>query len=279
MRVALAQVDCRLGDLDANARHAREFIDGARAEKADLVVFPELQLTGYALGRVDADTALAADDLHARLGAPDTAALVGFRERDGSNTYNSAAYLERGSPVHVHRKLYLPHYLIFEEANLFAPGSAMRAFDTALGRLAVLICNDAWQPFLPFIAVQDGARVLLLPSASSTAVPEAEQYWRDLTGFYARMLQCYVVFVNRVGDEAGLIFWGGSHVVDPTGEVIAEAPRLEEALVFADLDLELVEQRRRALPLLREPRLDLLRSELARLSRRNDHQGGSNHVD
>ena len=170
-------------------------------------------------------------------------------------------------PLHVHRKLYPTDYAPFDEDALFAPGDAMRAFDTALGRAAVLICNDAWQPFLPTFAAQGGAELLLVPAASSTAVPEAEPYWRELTRFYARMLECYVVFVNRVGSEAGFDFWGGSHVVDPLGEVVAEAPREQEALLVADIDLELVEARRRELPLLGDPRLDLLSAELDRLRR------------
>jgi predicted amidohydrolase len=82
------------------------------------------------------------------------------------------------------------------------------------------------------------------------------------------MLQCYVVFANRVGTEGGLTFWGGSHVVDPLGEVVAEAPRLDEAILFADVDLDRVEERRRDLPLLGDPRLDLVRGELDRIARR-----------
>jgi predicted amidohydrolase len=106
---------------------------------------------------------------------------------------------------------------------------------------------------------------LLVPSASSTAVPEAEAYWRELTRFYARMLECYVVFVNRVGTDDEFTFWGGSHVVDPLGDVIAEAPRMEEFLLVAELDVERVAERRRTLPLVGQLRPELLRGELARL--------------
>jgi predicted amidohydrolase len=264
MRLCLAQVDCRLGDLEANAHQARATIGAARRLGAELVVFPELSLTGYALGTVEHDTATTAAELPPIAG--DTSVLLGFREREGVQTYNSAAFLQGGSIVHVHRKLYLVDYPPFDEASLFAPGDAMRAFDTRLGRFATLICNDAWQPFLPVIAVQDGACLLLVPSNSSTAVAEAETYWRELTRFYARILQCYVVFVNRVGSEAGLTFWGGSHVVDPFGEVVAEAPRLEKSLLIADLDLEAVQRRRRQLPLVGKFRPELLRAELARLA-------------
>lgn len=262
MRLALAQLDAVLGDVEANERRVREAMAAASAGDADLVVFPELFLSGYALGGTDADTVRTPDQVAAL--ANGCAALIGFHEAGR----NSAAYVEDGAVVHVHRKLFLVDYAPFHEDRLFEPGDELRAFDTGLGRLAVLICNDAWQPFLPSLAVQDGATVLLLPSCSSDAVPEAEEYWRELTRFYARMLQCYVVFVNRVGEEAGFTFWGGSHIVDPLGEIVAEAPRLDATIVFADLDVSRVEARRRELPLLGRPRVELLRSELERLARR-----------
>jgi predicted amidohydrolase len=194
------------------------------------------------------------------------AAVVGFHERHDGQSFNSAVYAENGAPLHVHRKLYLVDYAPFDEDRCFEPGELLRAFDTQLGRMAVLICNDAWQPFLPSLAVHDGAEILLVPAASSTAVPEAEAYWNELTRFYARMLGCYVVFVNRVGTEAGLTFWGGSHVVDPRGEVVAQAPRLDESLVLAEIDLGQVAERRRTLPLC-ELRPELLRTELERLGK------------
>jgi predicted amidohydrolase len=264
MRIALAQLDSRLDDLESNARQAGEAVAEASAGGADLVVFPELQLSGYPLGgsvhgnsRTATDVAVLANGL---------AALVGFHECDGERTYNSAAYVEEGTPLHVHRKLYLVDYAPFDEAAHFSPGETMRAFDTALGRVAVLICNDAWQPFLPVLAVQDGAELLLVPAASSTVMPEVETYWRELTRFYARMLECYVVFVNRVGHEGGFAFWGGSHVVDPLGQVVAEAPRLEPSLLLVDVDLDLVAARRRELPLVGALRPELLRAELERLA-------------
>jgi predicted amidohydrolase len=265
VRIALAQVDSQLGDLDANTRRARDVVSDARAGGADLVVFPELQLSGYALGRTDRETSCSPAE--AAEPADGMAALIGFHERDGDRRYNSAMYVEDGLPLHVHRKLYLAGYAPFEEDRLFEPGQTMRAFDTALGRMAVLICNDAWQPVLASLAVYDGAEILLMPSCSSNAVTDAEPYWPELIRFYARILECYVVFVNRVGDEAGFTYWGGSHVVDPTGEVVAEAPRHQEALVYADVDLGHVARRRSELPLVGgDPRFELLQTELTRLA-------------
>jgi predicted amidohydrolase len=262
MRIALAQLDSRLGDTASNARRTVEAAEAARTAGAEFVVFPELQLSGYG-NRAGADAALEAEGAAAI--ANGFASLVGFQELDDGRRYNSAAFVEGGTTVHVHRKLYLPDYAPFNEDARFDAGETMRAFDTSFGRMAVLICNDAWQPFLPTLAVQDGAEILLIPSASSTAVPEAETYWRELTRFYARMLECYVVFVNRVGTEGEFTFWGGSHVVDPLGDVIAEAPRMEEFLLIAELDLEQVTERRRALPLVGQLRPEFLRGELARL--------------
>ena len=170
IRIALAQVDCTLGDLEDNLRRTGEAIEHARADGADLVVFPELNLTGYSLGRLTEDVAV--DGLDGDLapfleGDGRTGVVVGFVESGRLHTYNSAAYLQEGVARHVHRKLYLPTYGVWEERKHFSPGQALRAFDTPFGRMAILICNDVWQPMLPFLAVQDGARVLIVPAASS----------------------------------------------------------------------------------------------------------------
>ena len=273
MRVALAQIDPTLGDVDANLRRAEEAIEEAKSGGADLVVFPELSLTGYSLGRIEDDISTGVLDeritsLAERAG--DTSILLGFHEDGGSfRTYNSAAYFEDGSLLHLHRKLYLPTYGIFEERKFFSPGQRMKAFGTKFGGMAALICNDAWQPALGFLAVQDGARVLLVPTNSADSrFPgdlDTTEYWHDITRFYARMYECYVVFVNRVGTEGDLNFWGNSHVVGPLGDLVVEAPLYKEAVVTADLDLKSVLQRRRRIPLLREARLGLLDRELHRL--------------
>jgi predicted amidohydrolase len=273
MRIALAQTNARLGDVDANLDVAARHIDDGLAEGADLIVFPELNLTGYAIGDVDEDLAVEVGDprLTALAERAGTAGLVlGFPEiSEGLHVYNSCAYFEGGRLLHVHRKLYLPTYDIFEERKAFSPGQDMRAFPTRHGRMALLTCNDAWQPQLAFVAVQDAARVLLVPAASARARPgkpwDAREYWRDITRFYARMFQTFVVFVNRAGDEGELQFWGGSHVYDPWGNLVAEAPLGEEARVTVDLDLDAVRRRRREIPLLKEARLGLLERELRRL--------------
>jgi len=268
VRIAVGQLDCRLGDRAENERRLVSTLRAARAGGADLLAMPELQLSGYAVGRAASESASTVDELSDVLAGSGLAALVGFLERAGEAFHNSAGYFEDGSPVHVHRKLYLCGYAPFDEHERFAAGDSLRAFDTEVGRVAVLVCNDAWQPFLPSLAAHDGAEILLIPSASSTVMPGIREYWRGLTSFYARMLQCYVVFANRVGREPGFVFWGGSHVVDPWGEIIAEAPLDDEALLFAEIDVKHVAARRRELPLVGDLRPELLRRELDRLASR-----------
>lgn len=273
MRIALAQVDCALGDLAANLDTARRSVEDARAAGAQLIVFPELSLSGYSVGAVEQDLALRASDpqlLALAQAAGEMDVLVGFCEDGaGMHTYNSAAYFTAGRLVHVHRKLYLPTYDIFEERKHFSPGQYLRAFDGTAGRTAILTCNDAWQPQLAFVAVQDGAHLLLVPTSSAQSrFPQrydSPTYWADITRFYARMFQVYVVFVNRVGEESGLKFWGGSHVVDPWGNQVAQAGVDEPELLIVDLDLTSVRRRRREVPLVKEARLSLVLREVQRL--------------
>ena len=217
MRVALAQIDSILGDTEENLRKAKGVVAEAKSRGADLTVFPELSLSGYALEELDDDLAIEAQsEIISSLAeaAGEMAVVVGFcEEGQRFQNYNSAAYLEGGVLRHLHRKLYLPNYRIYEERKHYNPGQSMRAFDTRLGRMAILICNDAWQTFLPFIAVQDGAQVLIIPadSGSYPSYPElldTRSYWRGITRFYARMLESYVIFVNRVGKQDNLDFWG-----------------------------------------------------------------------
>ncbi|QDQ12877.1 nitrilase-related carbon-nitrogen hydrolase [Streptomyces spectabilis] len=272
MRVALAQTDCALGEVDENLEVARECVTQARAQCADLVVFPELSLHGYHLGALKRDTSLAADDprlLGLSLLGPDV--LVGLHEHTSLRAYNTAGYYAAGALRHAHRKLYLPNYLAWEERKHVSPGQHLRAYDLPgeHGRAATLICNDAWQPVLPWLAVQDGAEVIVIPTNSAASLdPEAMDtglYWDTLLSYTARMLQCWVVFVNRVGNENGATFWGGSRVVDPRGTVVAQAPKWEAGLVTVDIDLHEARRQRRAVPLVAEARLGLVDREVRRL--------------
>jgi len=263
-------MDSSLGEVEANLTRMRELTALANADQADLVVFPELATHGYWLGQAPATLSLPAGDPRLlELAGEGADVVAGFHEDAGVRNFNSAAYLSRGGVVHVHRKLYLPTYLGWEERKHSSPGQTLRVFDAPGARAAVLICNDAWQPALPWLAAQDGAELLLVPANSapdlSPAALDTIEYWQQLLRFIARMQQCWVVFVNRVGTEGGVQFWGGSRVLDPTGEVVAEAALWEPALVTVDIDIAAARRRRREVPLLAEARLGLVERELRRL--------------
>lgn len=270
MRIALAQIDSTLGEVEANLARIAGVVCDAERQGADLVVFPELAIHGYALGSIGADVAIAAGDPRLpALASGHADVVVGFHEDGGLRTHNTAAYLAAGAVAHVQRKLCLPTYLAWEERKHASPGQSLRAFDTRHGRAALLICNDAWQAPLPWLAAQDGAEILLVPANSAAGLGppgfDPGAYWDPLLSGIARMQECWVVFVNRVGIEAGACFWGGSRVVDPEGRVVAQAPRDEPALTLVDVDVPAARRHRRALPLLAEGRLHLIEREVRRL--------------
>src|SRR3954466_11557276 len=202
MRVPPAPIDRGLRDGAAQAPRVRETL--AAVPDADLVVFPGLALTGYqATGA--GDVALGAGDPQITglggaggghgggAGVAGGAPRAGFPEAPPPHTHTAAASVENGAVRHVHRKLNLPTYDIWQERRRFVPGAQMQAFDTRFGRMAILICADAWQPALAALAVRDGARVLVVPAASALRHPDIEETWRDISRFYARTLHCYVV--------------------------------------------------------------------------------------
>ena len=275
LRVALAQIAPKLGDQEANLDLHLRFVDRACGEEAGLVVFPELSLTGYHLLDQVPDLAVRPGegpfpDLLRASRAIDI--VVGFvEEGPGHRFYNAAAYLSMGEVRHVHRKLFLPTYGMFQEGREFAQGERLRGFDSPHAPCGLLICEDLWHPPCPWLLAQDGVELLLSLSNGPTrgAGPDGRiaglAAWNDLLRVIARFHTLFAVHVNRVGCEDGLTFGGGSLVVDPWGAVVAEAPVLEEALVTVDLEAEAVRRARTVYPLLRDENLELVYRELGRI--------------
>jgi len=279
LRIALSQINTVLGEPEANLEKHLEHIRQAQAQGAELVVFPELSLTGYTLQDLAATVAhRPADDdpLFKPLlkASRDLDLVVGFVDEDARHRfYIAAAYLSQGKVVHVHHKVYLPTYGLFDEGRFFAWGDSVRAFDTRFGRMGILICEDFWHASPPYLLWLDGADLLLFTSASPGRGlgPEptlATSRWvESINQAYARLFTSFVIHSNRVGYEDGLNFWGGSTIFDPDGELVVQAPYYQEALTVTSIDLDDLRRTRARLPLLRDERTHLTQQELNRILR------------
>lgn len=284
--LALAQIAPVLGDVAQNLSTHRAKLAEADAAGADLVVFPELSLTGYQLQDLVPEVAMSRDDARLMSLAKSTdkgpSAVVSFVERsEDHRLFASAALLDGGEIRHVARKCYLPTYGLFDERRFLAPADAVRSARARLGGAGVRgevgigigICEDFWHPTLPTLLAHDGAEILVNVAAGPArgASVDADEglgsaaSWGMLLRATAALTTSYVAFVNRVGVDESLIFWGGSRVIGPDGMVIAEAPLFDEALLTVEIDLDEVARARTALPLLRDERLELTRRELDRI--------------
>lgn len=280
LRIGLAQLAPRLGLVDENVDSHVAVLAESRAQGLDLVVFPELGLTGYLLQDLNAEVAMRRDDRRlARLAAATLgmSAVVGFvEESEDHQLYISAALFEDGELAHVARKAYLPNYGLFDERRFFAAGDQLRAVPSRLGvPLGICICEDFWHLPVPYLLALDGAQLLINISSSPgrdiAAVNETglgtQVSWRTIMRAYAQLTTAFVVFVNRVGVEESITFWGGSEVIDPAGESVFRAPLHDEGLYVVDVDLAAVRRERLALPLLRDERPELVRRQLERMLR------------
>ncbi len=278
LRIALAQIAPRLGLLDENLSLHHELLAEARAAGAGLVVFPELGLTGYQLQDLAAEVAMRLDDprLSKLAAAADgLSAVVSFVEESADHRlFIAAALLEDGEIRHVHRKVHLPTYGLFDERRFFAAGDVLRAVPSRLGiGLGLSVCEDFWHLSLPQLLALDGAQVLInvssspgrdLAATNEVGLGTASSWW-TLMRTYAQLTTSFVVFCNRVGVDESISFWGGSEVVGPTGETIFRAPLHDEGLFTLDIELGDVRRERIALPLLRDERPELQLRELARI--------------
>jgi predicted amidohydrolase len=276
-KVGLVQLAPHLGDLDANLDQHLEWIERARGEEIDLLCFPELSLTGYALRDLVPDVALPLAADHPIFAALLEASrsldlLVGLVEEGPRYCFfNTAVYLSQGQVVHRHRKVYLPTYTLFEEGRYWAPGDRFRAFDTRFGRFGILVCEDFWHLSAPYLLWLDGADFLLFQSASpgrglgDNAKLDSTRLVEGALQTYASFLVSYVVHCNRVGFEDEVNFWGGSAVYDPDGNLVVQAPYYDEELVIAILDPGALRRARICLPLLRDEKAWLTAREMQRL--------------
>jgi predicted amidohydrolase len=269
--VALAQINPACGDLAHNVAVHVEQTKRAIDAGADVVVFPELSLSGYMLKDQTLDVMRAPDCSEfapLRELSRHISICAGFAEAGADGIpYNSAFYLEDGEVRHVHRKMYLPTHGMFEELKFFGRGRELSVFDTLLGRMGIVICRDLFHPLEVSTMAALGVQLLLAPSAMPARGFEGERLAIEETvalalGSASTFLGMFVAYANRVGFDDGLGFYGGSALSDPIGGITVSAPRFDEALVVGKVDLSHIAKRRYQLPIQREEDLEIVRHAL-----------------
>ena len=273
-----------LGDLGGNLSDHRARVRAAAEEGAGLILFPELSLTGYALG--DLVDAVALDASHPLW--PEVCALsedvdvaLGYVERgDDGWLYNAAAYFHAGEMLHNHRKTYLPTYGPFDEGRFYAPGRAIEIFDAPWGRAALVVCEESWHPSVVHGAVMQGADVLLVISNAPGRNPvdgdwASQRGWRANLAAYARMYGVWVAYANRVGYEEGFVFGGGSAIIAPDGHELLVADPLEPDELTAVLDADELRRARIANPAHGIERHEMLIEALGRAARPEPRREGA----
>lgn len=292
MKVAVFQTNPKLLDIKANLNDVIRKIRQGKKKGAQLIVFPELALTGYFVRRKYHEVALRLDSPEIEklaLATKGTAAVVGFIEESPSmNFYNSALVAVDGEIAFAYRKLNLPNYGVFEERKYFSSGKKIPVFKLHDFSIAVFICNDLWHPSLPYLGVTQKADILVTIFNSSqgsmgTAFSNIET-WTIINSFYSRIFGVYNICVNRVGEEGiqerreedhedqSMVkevepyrFWGGSEILNPFGQVIAQAEMYEPDEIYADLSRDLLRQKKILLPYLRNDDPYFTHRELQRI--------------
>jgi predicted amidohydrolase len=301
MKVAVYQTSPALLDLKANLEDVIGKIHKGREKGAQLIVFPELALTGYFVGQKYHKMALKMDSKEIKQLASatkGTAAVVGFIEESQSmNFYNSALVAVDGEILFAYRKLNLPNYGVFEERKYFSHGKQIPVFRLNDFTIAVLICNDLWHPSLPYLGVCQKADVFVSIFSSSEGAMGTEfsniESWGIINTFYSRIFGIYNICANRVGveeweekrsvlaaetsqlisaddtdqppQEHSFNFWGGSEIVNPFGQQIAKAALHKEDEIFAEISKDLLRRKKILLPYLRDDDPHFTYRELERI--------------
>jgi len=291
MNITLAQISPTLGEVERNVDQHLEVAASAAGQGTDLVIFPELSLTGYDVRERAVALALGTQ-------SPAFAALIEASQRvdllcgfielgEDFRVFNSCAYLAGGGLRHVHRKVFLPTYGPFNEGRYFAAGETVRAFDlwadesrlakaSGAGRLrcGAIICEELWHPSVAYLLAQDGAQMLLAHIAGADKGERDGEgraaglsVWEALATAAAVGSGAFLALANRVGVEGELRFFGSSFVVAPNGRVIDQAAPYEAEQRNCELDFGEVRRTRAAMPLLRDERLELTSRELERIKR------------
>lgn len=261
-RIALAQISCEQGNKEKNLETIRENVAKAKREGAQLVIFPELSLTGYVVRdqiyelaeRIPGPSTRFVEELakesklHIIFGMPEAS------EKAQATLYNSAILVGPKGVIGKYHKMYLPTHSVFEEKRYFRPGYQVAVFDTKLGKIGLVICYDIYFPEVTRLTRLNGAQLIVCISASPGI---RRSFFETLTTARAIENTAFLAYVNMAGIEDGLQFWGGSRMIGPGGRIIAQAKYDEEDFVVAEVDYADAKSVEAFVPTLRDLRPEL----------------------
>lgn len=278
MRIALAQISPHLGNIQKNFELHGQIIEKARREKAHLLIFPELSLTGYLLKDLVETVALDPDrsPIFKELKAlsRDISLVLGFVEekpREKGLFYNSAVFLDKGKILHIHRKAFLPTSGMFEEGRFFAQGRNFGTFAAPCGNTGMLICRDFLHYGASYLLFAGGSEVILVISAAPGRGLAGKngfatsRMWEVMGEAISRFSSAFVIYCNRVGLEDGIVFAGGSFIFNPFGKCLVQAPYFERNVLVHELDLDEIRRARKSWPFKRDDKPEVILHALKRI--------------
>jgi NAD+ synthase (glutamine-hydrolysing) len=281
MKVALAQIAPILQDVKKNFIRHLELIEKAKRSQADLIIFPELSLTGYTLKDLVPETGInpIKSELFAKLKliSKDISIVLGFvEEKERGNFFNAAAYLSKGKILHIHRKVFLPTYGMFEEAKFFSQGKSFSAFQTPFGKTGLLICYDFLNYGADYVLFSQGADIIIVLSAApGRGMSQGQTYasshmWELMGETISRFSTTFLIYCNRVGFEDGKSFAGGSFIYNPEGKQISRASYVDEDFLIKEIDLGELHQARKKLFYKRDNKPEVIWRSLDKVIKKNE---------
>ncbi len=263
--VALAQISCKVGDKNYNIRKIERYIKKAKKKQANLIVFPELALTGYVCRDLVYELAEpvpgpSVHQLEAIAKKENIHIVLGMLEKSSKAKavlHNTAVLIGPEGFIGKYQKMYLPTHSVFEEKRYFRGGYQTPVFDTSVGKVGLIICYDVYFPEITRLLRLKGAQLVICISASPSV---RRGFFEVLTTARSLENTMFLAYVNLVGVEDGLQFWGGSRMIAPSGSIIAQAKYDEEDVVLADINYSEMDRVEIFVPLLRDLRPELFES-------------------
>jgi len=262
IRLALAQIASKREDKQANLDKFEKLAQKAKDHRADLVIFPEMSLTGYVIRDqlyelaepIPGPSVHRIEEIAKKTGTHVIFGMPELSEKTRATLFNTSVFVGPDGLIGKYRKMFLPTHSVFEEKRHFRPGYQAAAFDTAIGKIGLCICYDIFFPEVTRLLRLHGAQLIICISASPAV---RRSYFEILTASRALENTAFLAYVNLVGVEDGLQFWGGSRLIAPTGDIIVKAKYDEEDFVLCDVNYNDIRAAETFIPTLKDLRPEL----------------------